>query len=448
MSRTIHCSNELSPWPRLLLSGASQQGGGERQVSGEGNNSASDRSSRGHCPHLTSRPKGLRGRISSVMSSNSNSARPNGRRTSFSSTKQYNAIRDDKPIQPLNRQQSGREVQRLLELKERKLKEAKRNGDISEVHRLKNLHLFDDIERLEIGDATPGHTQSGERFSDEDTQYEVASDTGSEIRGSTLGHTPELCWHMQLQYAHGALIPEEFIKCNIHPALEAPATPTRSTTPNIVQSPSSSKTSTSFTQSGPLSRRTRTSSISSSTIQGSATVSTPAKADEEDPFLYIGKYILHHSKKSRNLEKTKPNRTQALQAAVTRREHSPECVCSNHECRDYLSGKVSKHCRFCRFPGPQPEIQAAVARIESIDESQMSVDTDISLPLRIELADELRCFEDLQEDTKLIEMYNAEMEKRCREGVWWEGWLIVEELKKQGIVGSIPYVYARGDGGM
>ena len=54
-----------------------------------------------------------------------------------------------------------------------------------------------------------------------------------------------------------------------------------------------------------------------------------------------------------------------------------------------------------------------------------------------------RKFQVMQEDLKLVEIYNAETEKRCRNGVWWEGWLIVEDLKRQGIVGSKPFVYDR-----
>lgn len=49
---------------------------------------------------------------------------------------------------------------------------------------------------------------------------------------------------------------------------------------------------------------------------------------------------------------------------------------------------------------------------------------------------EIGKFERLHEDARLVEMYDAEMEKRCEEGVWWEGWLIVEDLKDRGIVGS------------
>lgn len=58
-------------------------------------------------------------------------------------------------------------------------------------------------------------------------------------------------------------------------------------------------------------------------------------------------------------------------------------------------------------------------------------------------ADEFRKFEAFQEEMKLVEMYNAETEKRCRSGVWWEGWLIVQDLNRQGIAGSKPFVYER-----
>lgn len=72
-------------------------------------------------------------------------------------------------------------------------------------------------------------------------------------------------------------------------------------------------------------------------------------------------------------------------------------------------------------------------------------DTTVLAETPSEAADEFRQFEALQEDVKLVEMYNAETEKRCKNGVWWEGWLIVEDLRKQGIVGSKPFVYERDD---
>ena len=70
-----------------------------------------------------------------------------------------------------------------------------------------------------------------------------------------------------------------------------------------------------------------------------------------------------------------------------------------------------------------------------------SAQATTNLPAESSEADEFRKFEALQEDMKLVEMYNAEMEKRCRKGVWWEGWLIVQDLERQGIVGSKPFVY-------
>lgn len=34
-------------------------------------------------------------------------------------------------------------------------------------------------------------------------------------------------------------------------------------------------------------------------------------------------------------------------------------------------------------------------------------------------------------------LYDAEMEIRARNGVWWEGWLVVEELRGKGVLGSV-----------
>ena len=42
-----------------------------------------------------------------------------------------------------------------------------------------------------------------------------------------------------------------------------------------------------------------------------------------------------------------------------------------------------------------------------------------------------------RDDEILARLYHAEMEKRCSEGVWWEGWMIVEDLKRQGMIGSV-----------
>lgn len=136
-----------------------------------------------------------------------------------------------------------------------------------------------------------------------------------------------------------------------------------------------------------------------------------------------------------------------LQASSTddKRSFHNKCTCASHNCRTYLSGPPSKHCRFCKLPKPQPEIVAAVDRIEETKLSLLA-EADANLPKRgSSEAEEFEKFEVLQEDMKLVEMYNAENEKRCRNGVWWEGWLVVEDLKRQGIVGSKPYIYVRDD---
>lgn len=51
---------------------------------------------------------------------------------------------------------------------------------------------------------------------------------------------------------------------------------------------------------------------------------------------------------------------------------------------------------------------------------------------RIAFASENGEFRDALRDFEFVNMYTAEMESRCKRGVWWEGWLIVGELERRG----------------
>ena len=163
--------------------------------------------------------------------------------------------------------------------------------------------------------------------------------------------------------------------------------------------------------------------------------------DEEDPFLYIAREIRTHAEGDSSIREAKRSDYQAPTADKRRSFHT-KCTCTNHTCLTYLSGPPSKHCRFCRLPQVQPEIAAAVDRIEDIKTSILAL-ADANVPESASsAAEEYGTFEALQEDMELVEMYNAETEKRCRNGVWWEGWVIAEDLKRQGVVGSKPLVCA------
>ena len=171
--------------------------------------------------------------------------------------------------------------------------------------------------------------------------------------------------------------------------------------------------------------------------------SVEAYPDEEDPFLYIARDIRAHAEGDSPIKEAKPSDYQAPTADAKSPFHT-KCTCTNHNCLTYLSGPPSKHCRFCKLPRLQPEIAAAVDRIEEIKMSVLAL-ADANVPKSgSSAAEEYGTFEALQEDMELVEMYNAETEKRCRNGVWWEGWLIAEDLKRQGVVGSKPLVCATG----
>ena len=163
--------------------------------------------------------------------------------------------------------------------------------------------------------------------------------------------------------------------------------------------------------------------------------------NEEDPFLYIARDIRTHAEGDSPIKMSKRSDFQASTADAKHSIHM-KCTCTNHNCLTYLSGPPSKHCRFCKLPRLQPEIAAAVDRIEDIKTSILAL-ADANMPKTASsAAEEYGTFEALQEDMELVEMYNAETEKRCRNGVWWEGWLIAEDLKKKGVVGSKPLVCA------
>ena len=162
---------------------------------------------------------------------------------------------------------------------------------------------------------------------------------------------------------------------------------------------------------------------------------------EEDPFLYIAKDIMAHAEADSPIRNAKRFGYRAPTANAKSPSHT-KCTCPNHTCLTYLSGPPSKHCRFCKLPRPLPEIAAAVDRIEDIKMSVLAL-ADANVPKsESSAAEEYGTFEALQEDMELVEMYNAETERRCRNGVWWEGWLIAEDLKRQGVIGSKPLVCA------
>ena len=528
MSRVPTLSNELSPWPRIQI--------------GDIPSNAAGVDERGTFPrlrpdssHRFSKIKSItqpRGRASSNAGPNLAESQIPGRGTSFGSTQEFRDVYGSFPLQRLDRKVSEGKVKELLELRKQKLRKAKRKGDEMEVFRLKNLNLFDEIERPRIYEEDPKDVEFCGDFTRQTdhqgfpSQIDVIDFSFTHQSESVRqGHTATLCWHLKLENTQGLTVPDEFSQCTVDPT----SSQCYSSSPSSTLQPASLSSLTS--ESRPSLRHTKVSSIGSSTLRDTSEPSSPARqpsttiaskpsppsstlpnSDEEDPFLYIAKNVTtctqgdeytqgdDQLKKATRRENLKPsssaicsptttasklssptkhssvvpgtdeedqflyiakyNRTRArgdspskqakrprLHASSANAKHSfhTQCICTNHNCRAYLSGWPSKHCRFCKLPRLQPEIAAAVDRIEETRTSLL-VRADANLPARgPSEADEFSKFEALQEDMELVEMYNAETEKRCRNGVWWEGWLIVENLKRQGIVGSKPFVYARDD---
>ena len=379
------------------------------------------------------------------------------RSTSFASSQELTGLDNSSPALRLDRKMSERNAQALLKLRQLKLREAERKGDEVEFFRLKNLILFDDIEKPTCIKAGPELIEPEENFNGPTNHHEITSqlnlkDSSSVPRPNSVnqGHTATLCWHLKLEHTQGRKVPEEFSQCEFHPT----PSPCASSSPSFESQPASPSSLGSESRRSlrrrkvlPIQTPALRESPESSFITRSSTAIaseplSPTKngliaptTNEEDPFLYIAKYIINQAKGNRRLRKAKPSRPQPS-GAMNRRSFRIECTCVNHTCGTYLSGPPSKHCRFCKLPRLQPKIAAAVDRIEDIKTSILA-QADANMPATGHSeADEFRMSEALQEDTKLVEMYNLEMEKRSRNGVWWEGWLVVAELRKRGIVGS------------
>ena len=560
MSLIPTLSNELSPHPRIHI--------------GEIPSNATALKQRTTLPRL-------RGDSNQRFRSTSSTVRPRGRSdsnaecvpaksqvrersTSFASTQNFHDGFGSIPAPRLDHKVSERKVQELLKLRNRKIKEAERKGNEIEVFRLKNLNLVEEIERPEIAEnALEVVGFRGDIASQNDhqgcaPQIEV-HDVGftSQPKSVNQDHTATLCWHLKLEYAQGLRVPDEFSRCTIHPT----PSPCASSSPSFASQPSSPSSLSSGSRRS--SRRTKLSSIGSSTLRDFSEPSSPATSlstaigsepsspsflspeskrslrrtklssigtstqrdfsepsspatssstatgpeplsptkhssissypDEEDPFFYVAKDITTHPVGNNQVKEAKRSDYQAPSADAEPASHkhssivsypdeedpflciardirthaegdSPikeakrseyraqsaeakstfhiKCTCTNHNCLTYLSGPPSKHCRFCKLPRLQPEIAAAVDRIEDIKTSILAL-ADANVPeSEPSAAEEYGTFESLQEDMELVEMYNAETEKRCRNGVWWEGWLIAEDLKRQGVVGSKPLVCA------
>ena len=381
-----------------------------------------------------------------------------GRGITFGSTQEFREVRGSVPVQRLDRKISDQKVQQLLKLRNQKLKEAERKGNGVEVFRLKNLNLFDEIETPESNENERKEVELSEDITGQNyhqglsSQFDVIDVSfTSQSQPLNQGHTATLCWHLKLEHIQGLRVPDEFSHCAIHPspspsASSSPSFTSQSLSPSSFSSGSrsslrrtkvSSSTLRDFSAPSPAVTPTPTAIVSepSTPKEHSSIVSSPG---DEDSFLYLAKYLRRGAEGDRQVDETQEPRLQASNADPKRPSHT-KCTCTNHNCHTYLSGPPSKHCRFCKLPKPHPEIATAADRIEDMKTSVLA-HADANLPVGVPAeAQEHWKFEALQEDMKLVEMYNAETEKRCRKGVWWEGWLIVGDLKRQGIIGSKPY---------
>ena len=128
------------------------------------------------------------------------------------------------------------------------------------------------------------------------------------------------------------------------------------------------------------------------------------------------------------------------------------CCKGDKACAKYVRGQG------CCPPYLQPEIIAAKQRVAYFEQSPITIQLRQDLGLmancksgfyqtvapeieavkqRIDIARQSIVVKQLELDRAFVETYDIEIEARCTNGIWWEGWLVVKELRRRGIVGSV-----------
>lgn len=387
--------------------------------------------------------------------------------TSFAATQQHMLQRGSSSTSmgPLDRVKSNEQVQLLLKLRRDKLNHAKRNGDKIESARLRNLNIFDEIEISE------GQGKRKAEIKCEAPQCVAIEKLKSSREGDIKGHSDILCGYLKLQQERGISIPEEFSMCSSHftPGISKSQvrtcdSPTRTScvigTELTTNREAEAKNSPLVFSGDEKDHHSRSdisprasSVIGSEAFEGTYVATRNSEVgtqqNKADPWSKVESSQLPTPWSLRNL---KDQQDPFLYEGLYKRRPDPRSRRSRlHSAKPDFMG--------CRIPMPHPKILAAVSRIEYLERCQVShqlkcdlktirmhvKDGNFSMGVlaakkRIEIANQSAVIQDLRRDVMLVEMYTAEMAKRCRSGVWWEGWIIVDELERNGISNSTSYI--------
>ena len=169
-------------------------------------------------------------------------------------------------------------------------------------------------------------------------------------------------------------------------------------------------------------------------------------ARDTDPFLQIA----HDAMRQPNRRRRQKKQPESYHG----RCNYPRCL-KDKACARYIRGKG------CCIPNTMAVIVAAKERIAFFEKSpiiqQLQIDHEAmanreaglydpgspeieAVEMRIDTAFESAVIKQLELDREFVEEYDGALEARCAEGVWWEAWLVVEELRGRGIIGSVNAV--------
>ncbi|KAL9131698.1 MAG: hypothetical protein Q9217_000439 [Psora testacea] len=278
----------------------------------------------------------------------------------------------------LDVERSGQEVDCLLQIRRQMMKHARSVGDGAEVYRLQNLRLFDSVYKDTSLKCPAGGVQASHELSADETESDEDSEESPTIKASSTSSVRSPTIYKESPLDHAAF-----------------------------------------------------SAVATDSV------------DEVDVFL--------------EMVKENPGQCRRSGGRILRlHRYSGRCGCpsckGDEACARYVRG------RGCCLPRSHPDIIAAKQRIDYFEQSPVisQLKRDLSLIAdsksefyrpgspeidavrqTIDTSCQSIVVRQLELDMALVDMYNSEMEVRCANGIWWEGWLVVGELRRRGIVGSV-----------
>ncbi len=343
--------------------------------------------------------------------------------TSFARTQHYKSAQEGSNASGrLDHEKSRLAIRELLDLRRQTMKSASGRGDPAELFRLQNLNVFEGLECAQRADAG-------------DDSLTMAGYGDNEGEAVTEARNIDTFSHTSQNRSNRA-------KLDDGASNELETANGGSESPELETSQSDSDGSS--TIKATKAQSTESLGRESPTINASATESklrTPKHSPLRDVPIDL---LTQHQQLWRS-------------SSSLRKASRWQCRCRSPSCKDSDTCPRKTGAHGVCLPRPHPKILAAIQRIQSFQESPITIQLSRDLGVvamysshshegaasvkavneRIAAASASFVVRHMHLDMVLVDLYTTEMKRRCLKGVWWEGWLVVEDLRRRGVVGSV-----------